>query len=197
MIKTIPATFFNSFGFNRALKIFPKKIARSESRHNASIVPRSTNAALYCVAKSAAATCVLSPHSVRKIIRNADRKMFLSYFFSSFSSFLFRSIYTPKMMKTIPDSGFKIVISTTVVIRFPSTIAIPSTMRNAKKTPKKMYAYCFVLDESNRIETCVLSPSSAIAIARKGMTRSSKMVLTVLLIYRNRRILSLCKNLMV
>jgi len=78
MIKTTPPTVFRSVRFNFLFKIFPKKIAMSDNTLNASIVPRSTNKALYCVAKSAAATCVLSPHSVKKIIRNAETNMFLS-----------------------------------------------------------------------------------------------------------------------
>lgn len=138
-MKTAPAIFFRSFWFNRSLNIFPQNIAISESILNANIVPIRTNTALYCVAKSAAATCVLSPHSVKKIIRKAAIKTFLSYCFSSFSSFLLKSIITPKMIKTIPERGFKIVISTIDEIRFPATIAIPSTIKNAKNTPKKMY----------------------------------------------------------
>lgn len=138
MIKTKPATLFSNFLFNRVHKIFPQNMAIRESILNASIVPIRTNKSLYCVAKSAAAICVLSPHSVKKIMRNAEINMFLSNFFSSFSSFLFMSRYTPKTMKTAPERGFKMFKSTTEVIRFPATIAIPSTIKKAKKTPKNM-----------------------------------------------------------
>ncbi len=101
------------------------------------------------------------------------------------------------MMKTNPEIGFNIVTSTVEVIRFPNAIAMPSTIKNAKKTPKKMFLYFCVLAESNRMETCVLSPNSAIAIARKGMIMSSKIVLTVDLIYSAIRIFLVGKYLLV
>jgi len=106
-------------------------------------------------------------------------------------------MYTPKMINTSPEIGFKIETSTTEVIKLPRTIAIPSTIKNARITPKKMELYFFVRDESNRTETCVLSPSSAIAIATKGTRISSKMALTVPLVYRIGRILLEGKYLLV
>jgi hypothetical protein len=81
-------------------------------------------------------------------------------------------------MKTTPETGLRSDTSTTEVIKFPKAIARPSTIRNARKTPRKIFPYFFVLEERSRIETWVLSPNSAKAIAIKGMMISSKMVLT-------------------
>ena len=55
------------------------------------------------VAKSAAAICVLSPHSVKRIRTKAAKKGLVNLLVSSRSSFLLKNINSPKRMNTAPE----------------------------------------------------------------------------------------------
>ena len=69
---------------------------------------------------------------------------------------------------------FTIRIGIILVIHEPAAIAIPSTITNARITPSRRYACFFVFEDNKRIDNCVLSPSSATAMATSGTSRSSK-----------------------
>ena len=69
---------------------------------------------------------------------------------------------------------FTIRIGIILVTHEPARIAIPSTMKNARITPRRRYACFCVFDDNKRIDNCVLSPSSAIATATNGTITSSK-----------------------
>ena len=82
-------------------------------------------------------------------------------------------------MKTAPETIFRTLVGITVVIHEPAAIAMPSTIKKASITPSKSCKCFFVFEDNNRIDICVLSPSSAAAIATNGMSISSIMFVTL------------------
>ena len=79
IMNMIPAIFvINVLSILFAMSL-PRKIARRDNSNNAIIIPIKTRMELYRVANTAAASCVLSPHSVRKTKRNPERKGVFKY----------------------------------------------------------------------------------------------------------------------
>jgi hypothetical protein len=83
-------------------------------------------------------------------------------------------------MNTIPDMIFNISIGTTVVTQEPARTAIPSTIMKPITTPINKCKCFFVFDDKRSIDICVLSPSSARAIAINGMIKSSIILIPTL-----------------
>ena len=69
---------------------------------------------------------------------------------------------------------FTICSGIILVIHEPAAIAKPSTIKNARRTPRRRYRCLLVFEDNKRIDNCVLSPSSAIATATNGTSTSSK-----------------------
>ena len=78
-------------------------------------------------------------------------------------------------MNTTLDAILSILRGMIVVIHVPTRIAIPSTIIKAIITPNNNCKCFFVFDDKRRIDICVLSPSSANAMAIKVMNKSSIM----------------------
>ena len=88
----------------------------------------------------------------------------------------------PKIMNMMPEIIFNMCVGMIFVIHVPARIASPSTIINAMMIPSKSCRCCFVFDASNKIDICVLSPSSAIAIVKSGMSISSSICVSPLIV---------------
>jgi len=86
-------------------------------------------------------------------------------------------------MNTILDMILSILIGTIVVIQVPARTAIPSTIIKAIITPKNNCMRFSVFDDKRRIDICVLSPSSANAIAINGIDISAIILIPTLFFY--------------
>jgi len=76
-------------------------------------------------------------------------------------------------MKIMPDTTLRYSNGIRVVIQDPAAIASPSTIKNESITPINIWTCLLDLEERTRIESCVLSPISAIAIVSNGIIMSS------------------------
>ena len=85
-------------------------------------------------------------------------------------------------MNTAPDIILSIFRGTIVVIHEPAIIAIPSTIIKARITPINNCKCFLVFDDKRIIDICVLSQSSANAIAINGMNISSIILIPTYLI---------------
>jgi hypothetical protein len=85
-------------------------------------------------------------------------------------------------MKITAAAIFTIFVGTISASHSPAKIATPSTIINAKIIPINRRPYFFVLVDNNKIESCVLSPSSDRTIKTKGTNISS---ITITQYYHN------------
>jgi len=146
-----------------------------DSRVSAVMTPARTISELYCVAKSPEAICVLSPHSDMKINTNPDKKEFSKWSLLSCFACFSASMSAPKAMKTIADAVFSHVIGMMFVMYVPSIMAVPSTVRKASRTPRSRCRCFLVFEDRSRIDSWVLSPSSANPTATSGISMSGIM----------------------
>jgi len=150
----------------------PMYMVRMDSRVSAVMTPVRTRIELYWVAKSPEVICVLSPHSDMKIRVKPERNEFLVWsLLSVFVSFVL-SVSSPKVMKMMPEAIFSRVTGMMFVIHDPIRTATPSTIRKASIAPSSRWMCFLVFEDRSRMDSCVLSPSSARAVEASGISMS-------------------------